>query len=125
MKVGDIMTKNLISVGAGANLKAVMKLMANHNVRSVLVKPKSADDISGVISIRDVVFKVIAKGVNPEKLKVGTIASKPLIFVDKDMDVKHAAMMMSRFNIARLWIKEGNKVVGVVALLDIVKAALK
>ncbi|HSW64391.1 MAG TPA: CBS domain-containing protein [Dissulfurispiraceae bacterium] len=125
MKVEDIMTTKLFSVGAGANLKAVMKLMANHNVRSVLVKPKAANDIPGVISIRDVVFKIIAKGVDPEKVKVGTLASKPLIFVDKDMDVKHAAMMMNRFNIARVWVKEGNTVVGVVALLDVLKAALK
>lgn len=125
MTVGEIMITKFLAVKHDANLKIVMKIMANKNIRSVFVRPKDAGDVPGVIAVRDVVFKVLAKGINPAKVKASDIASKPLICVDKDMKVEHAAMLMDKFNVARVWVKEGKDVIGVVSLLDLIRAALK
>jgi CBS domain-containing protein len=84
-----------------------MMIMADKNIRSVFVKPKDAGDVPGVIAVRDVVFKVLAKGVNPAKVKASDIASKPLVCVDKDMKVEYAAMLLDKFNIARVWVRAG------------------
>lgn len=107
MTVGEIMTTKFLAVKHDANLKIVMKIMADKNIRSVFVKPKDAGDVPGVIAVRDVVFKVLAKGVNPAKVKASDIASKPLVCVDKDMKVEYAAMLLDKFNIARVWVRAG------------------
>jgi len=125
MKVGEIMTTKFLAVKHDANLKIVMKIMADKNIRSVFVKPKDAGDVPGVIAVRDVVFKVLAKGMNPAQVKASDIVSKPLVCVDKDMKIEYAAMLMDKFNIARVWVKEGKDIIGVVSLLDLVRAALK
>jgi signal-transduction protein with cAMP-binding, CBS, and nucleotidyltransferase domain len=70
------------------------------------------------------VFKVLAKGVNPKKIKVAEIASKPIACIDKDMDFEDAATVMERSNIARLFVCDEGKIVGLISLLDVMAAEL-
>jgi len=80
--------------------------------------------VDGVVTARDIVFKVLAKGLNPKAVKVADIASRPLACVEKDMDFGDAATLMEKANIARLFVCDGEKVVGVVSLLDVMAAEL-
>ena len=90
----------------------------------MVVKPRDEQDVYGIITVRDIVFRVIGKGLDPQKIKVGETASKPLVCVDKDMDIEHIISMMEKFNIARVFICEKKKILGVVALLDVMAGSL-
>jgi CBS domain-containing protein len=78
----------------------------------------------GVLTTRDIVFKVLAKGTNPKKVKVSEIASKPVACIDKDMDFDDAATTMERSNIARLFVCDEGKIIGLISLLDVMAAEL-
>lgn len=64
-KVGEIMTNKLEAVEADTTTHEVMKIMATRKIRSVLVKPKNTDDVFGVVDVRDLVYKVLAKDLDP------------------------------------------------------------
>jgi CBS domain-containing protein len=124
MKIEEIMVKKLESVEANAPVYDAIEKMVDRRIRSILVKPKDERDVYGIVTARDIVFKVIGKNLDPNKVRIEEIASKPVISVDKDMDIDHVISLMNKFNIARVFVSEGKEMIGVVSLLDIMAAAL-
>ena len=124
MKIDEIMVKKLESVEANAPVYDAIEKMVDRRIRSILVKPKDEKDVYGIVTMRDVVFKVIGKNLDPSKIKVEEIATKPIISIDKDMDIDHVISLMNKFNIARVFISEGKEIIGVASLFDIMSAAL-
>ena len=124
MKVDEIMIKKLESINADAPIYDAIERMIDKRIRSLLVKPRDEKDVYGVITVRDVVFKVLGKNLDLNKTKVGEITSKPVICVNKGMDVEHAINLMTKFNITRVFICEGKEIVGIISLLDVMSAEL-
>jgi CBS domain-containing protein len=124
MRIEEIMTKKIESVEAGDPVYNAIEKMVDKRLRSLLVKPKDEKDVYGVVTVRDIVFKVLDKNLDPSKIKVEEIASKPVICVNKDMEIEYVISLMNKFNIARVFIHEGKEIIGVVSLLDLMAAAL-
>jgi len=124
MKVEDVMNKRVEFVDANATVLDVIERLVNKRIRSVVVRPKDERDTYGVVTVRDVVYKCLAKSLDPQKLKAHEIASKPLITVEKDLDLEYVLKLMEKFNIARVFVKEKNEIIGVISLMDIMSAYL-
>jgi len=124
MKVDEIMIKKLESINADAPIYDAIERMIDKRIRSLLVKPRDEKDVYGVITVRDIVFKVLGKNLDLNKTKVGDITSKPLICVNKGVDVEHAVNLMTKSNITRVFICEGKEIVGIISLLDVMSAEL-
>jgi len=124
MKIQEVMVKKLESIGPDAPVYDAIEKMVDKRIRSLLVRPKDEKDVYGVVTVRDIVFKVIGKNLDPNKIRIEEIASKPLISIDKDMDIDHVISLMNKFNIARVFVFDGKEIVGVASLLDIMAAAL-
>ena len=124
MKAKEIMTRKIEYIKFDATVYDAIEKMVDKRIRSLVVKPRDEQDVYGIITVRDIVFRVIGKGLDPQKIKVGEIASKPLVCVDKDIDIEHIISMMEKFNIARVFICEKKKILGVVALLDVMAGSL-
>ncbi|MDI6891181.1 MAG: CBS domain-containing protein [Thermodesulfovibrionales bacterium] len=124
MKISEIMIKKLESIEADAYVYNAIEKMVDKRIRSLLVKPRDEKDVYGVVTVRDIVFKVLGKNLDPNKIRVEEIASKPVVCIDKDMDIGHVVSLMRNFNIARVFVSEGKEIIGVVALLDVMAASL-
>lgn len=124
MKVGEVMNRKLEIIEPEATVLDAIERLVDRRIRSLVVKPEREDDTYGTVTIRDIVYKCLSEDKEPKKIKIKEITSKPLIYVEKDMSVEHALELMKKFNIARVFVKEENKVVGVVALMDIVAMCL-
>lgn len=124
MKIEEIMVKKLESVESNAPVYDAIEKMVDRRIRSILVRPKNEKDVYGIVTMRDIVFKVIGKNLDPNKIKVEEIASKPVISIDKDMDIDHVISLMNKFNIARVFVSEGKEIIGVASLFDIMAASL-
>jgi CBS domain-containing protein len=124
MKVEEMMNKNIESVPAETSVNEVMKLMTKKMIRSVLVKPKNDSDCFGIVAVRDIFNKVLAKSIDSTKVSAADIATKPVICVKTDMDVAQLMSMMQSYNIARVFVTDGTAIVGVVALMDFMRAAV-
>ena len=127
MQVREFMNTKIESIDADRSVYDAVEIMVDRHLRSlaVQVSGRSAKaSFDGIVTARDVVFKVLAKGVNPKKVKVSEIASRPIICIDQETNIEEAAALMEKSNIARLYVSDGEKVVGLVSMLDIMAAEL-
>jgi CBS domain-containing protein len=124
VKIDEIMTKKLETIEADAPVYDAIEIMIDKRIRSVLVKPGDEKDVSGVITVRDIVYKALGKNLDLNKTKVGEITSKPLVCIDKGVDVEYAVNLMTKFNITRVFVCDGKEIIGIVSLLDVMSAEL-
>ncbi len=124
MKVSEVMNRKVELIEPEATVLDAIEKLVDKRIRSLVVKPDKEGDTYGTITIRDIVYKCLSEGMEPKNIKVREITSKPLVYVEKDMSVEHVLELMKKFNIARVFVKEENKVVGVVALMDVVAMCL-
>jgi CBS domain-containing protein len=124
MRVEEFMTTRLELVDADQSVYDALEKMVDLRIRSLLVRFGGRNLDYGVITARDVVFKVLARGMNPREAKVSDIASRPIICIKRDTTVHEATQVMQESNIARVFVCDGEKIVGVVALLDVMTASL-
>ncbi len=121
IKVGDIMSTKPITVDPTTPIKQVAEIMAKKNVGSIIVV--ESETPIGVVTERDIVTRVIAKGLDPEKTIVREVMSQPLITVTPDTDLSEAMRMMSKLKIRRLVVINDGKLVGMITETDILSVA--
>ena len=124
MKVQELMTTKIEFIDADKSVYDAVEKMVDRRIRSLLVRFSDKDLNDGIITARDIVFKVLAKGLNPKDLKVAEIASKPVACIDKNADMNEVASLMEKKKIARLLVCEDEKIIGVIALIDLMAGAL-
>jgi len=120
VKVGDIMNRDVISIEANAPVTEVAKLMRKHGVGSVVVsKAKKAE---GIITEKDMVYKVVAIGADASKVTAEKIMSKPLKVVTPETSVEEAARAMKQYNLKRFpVVNDTNELVGMISEGDITR----
>jgi len=123
MKVSEVAITEIEKISPNAKLSEAISLMLKEGIRSLIVIPESGEDVYGIVTVRDVVYKVLAKGLNPNEIEVKSIATKPLVSIDTHCNVTHAASLMANLNLARLVVTESGRMVGIVTLVDILRAS--
>jgi len=118
-KVSEIMNTKLETISSDDSVYSAIEKMIDRRIRSLLVLPKDEKDEYGVVTVRNIIFKVLTKKLDLHKTKIGEIASKPIIAVSKDTSIEDIYELMEKNNIARVFVKEGDKIIGVVSFFDI------
>jgi signal-transduction protein with cAMP-binding, CBS, and nucleotidyltransferase domain len=124
MNIQEFMTTNIKLVEADNTVYDAIEKMVDKRIRSLVVRFSEKESDYGIITARDVVFRVLAKGLDPQKTKVSEIATRPLVCVSSNMELLEAAKMMEESGVARIFVCEGPKIVGVVSMIDLMAAAL-
>ncbi|MEM5820999.1 MAG: CBS domain-containing protein [Candidatus Aenigmatarchaeota archaeon] len=117
VKLKDIMTTKLQTIDENKSVYEAAKKMKK--VSSLLVKRRGK--IYGIITDTDIVKRVVAKGLDPKKVKVKDIVSTPLITLDENEDVRKASYVMMKRGIKRIVVTRNGKVVGIVTATDIAR----
>lgn len=116
--VGDIMRKKVVTVNENDNIVAVSKLMKKHRIGSVVIT--QGKKAKGLVTERDIVWKMVTKGIDPKKVKAKEIMTYPLIVIKKNEYVEKAARAMKLNKIKRLpVINEKNELVGILTETDV------
>mgnify|MGYP001026172244 CR=1 FL=1 len=118
------MTTNIKFVDAEESAYDAIEKMVDRRIRSLVVRFNKKNVEHGVITARDVVFKVLAKGLDPKKIRVSDIASKPILSIEQSMSIKEVAVLMERSNIARIFVEKSKNIIGVVSMIDLMDASL-
>ncbi|MCK4620409.1 MAG: CBS domain-containing protein [Deltaproteobacteria bacterium] len=124
MKAQEFMTTKIEFVDADRSVYDAVEKMVDRRIRSLLVRFSGKDLNHGIITARDIVFKVLAKGLNPKDIKVSEIASKPAVCIDKNANINEVASLMEKKKIARILVCEDEEIIGLIALLDLMEGAL-
>jgi CBS domain-containing protein len=68
----------------------------------------------GIITERDIVYKVVARGLVPQQVKVKDVMSSPVESVEENTKVLDAISKMSKLGLRRLGVTRNGKLVGMV-----------
>jgi len=74
----------------------------------------------GIVTERDILYKVVAAGSNPSAVKVRDIMSSPVYTVDETTSVGDAIAKMSKLGIRRLGVTRNGKLVGVITQMAVI-----
>lgn len=118
--VKRVMARNLVTVDKHITVQEVAKLMGSKEVGSVLVLDKESGEIAGIVTERDIVKKVVAKGVDGSSYLVKGIMSSPLLTIDSSKTIFEAGDFMDQKKVRHLAVTESGKVVGVISIRDLI-----
>jgi CBS domain-containing protein len=110
------MTSDPKSVDADATVKDAAELMANENIGNVLVVENG--EVQGILTDRDIVLRVIAKGQGGDA-SVREAATSGVESLGPDDSLDDAIKKMEKADVRRLPVVEDGKPVGIVSLGDL------
>lgn len=122
MKVRNILsykTGKLITIGPDQTLKEVVTILATHNIGALVVADNQK--LVGIISERDLV-RLAAQHENPLPLRVGDVMTRDVVVGAPNDDILAVAHTMTERRFRHLPILEGDKLVGMISIGDVLKA---
>ncbi len=121
MLVKDIMKTDVVKISPLASLKEALKLMKEKEVKALVVDKTSPYDVYGIITYTSILKAVYFEEGDIDLLNVYDVAVKPALSISGDVEIKYAAKMMVQFNVKRLLVVEGNQLLGIVSMTDIIE----
>jgi CBS domain-containing protein len=119
MKVQDGMSTQVLTIGPAHTLREAARMMAARKVgAAVVVNPDHAG--VGILTERDILLSVAA-GESPDAEVAGTHCAQDVVFAAREATMEQAAAAMIRGGFRHLVVVEGQDVVGVLSMRDIVR----
>jgi len=121
VKVKDLMITNIKTIDRRTSAYEAAKYMKEFDVGSLIVVDNETP--IGIVTTRDIMYKVISLGSLGKDISLSSIMSAPLILVDPEDDIAKAAALMRQWNVWRLSVKGNNgQVIGLLSGTDVFKA---
>jgi CBS domain-containing protein len=113
----------LISISLTATVYDALDLMARHDIGALVVVDHGGR-LAGMFSERDYARKVILHGKLSKELAVSEIMTPRVVSVAPDDSVEACMTLMTDKHVRHLPVMDGDTVVGLVSIGDVVKALL-
>lgn len=118
MSIKFLMTKEVTSLPRDATVLDAAKFMTDMNVGSVVVVEDGNKPV-GILTDRDIMTKAIALEKDPRALRVRDIMISPVVTVSADKDIEDVTNLMNTHKVRRFPVVENGRLIGVIALDDI------
>ena len=120
LKVEDVMRASVVTIEGSYTARQAAKMMDSRGVSSLVVLSKKR--LTGIVTEKDLCTRVVAKGENPEKVKVLDIMTQPVFVVKADALLESAIQVMLVQGIKKLPVlggELGEDLVGILSLTDV------
>ncbi|KAA2244130.1 CBS domain-containing protein [Salinarimonas soli] len=116
------MTRHVEFIQPEATAQDAAALMGELDVSALPLG--SPEALRGVITDRDLLYRVVAEGKDPRATRVGDVATRLVFTCHADDTLTVAMDLMASHNIRRLPVVEGERVVGWLTLSDVSRRLL-
>ncbi|MBE7385726.1 MAG: CBS domain-containing protein [Leptolyngbya sp. SIO1E4] len=120
MKVADIMTPEVVTIRNSATVAEAVKLMRRHDIQALIVDRNHDEDAYGIVTVTDVVAKVIAFGQDVRRRRVYEIMNKPCIVLNPDLGTEYAARLLASAGIHSAPVVQ-QRLLGIISMTDILQ----
>ena len=111
-------TSSLWIIAPEATVYEAIKLMAEKNIGALLVM--AGGKLTGIFTERDYARKIALQGKNSRQTHVWEILPKEIVAVTPDDSVEDCMRLMTESRVRHLPVMEGENVVGIVSIGDLV-----
>jgi CBS domain-containing protein len=111
------------AVAPGDSVLDAIRLMAEKGIGAVLVR--DGERLAGILSERDYARKIILQGKSSKDTPVREIMTSELITVRPSQTVQDCMALMTQSRIRHLPVVEGEKLVGILSIGDLVKEVIE
>lgn len=128
--VEDLIENELVTLPEDAVIADAVKVMKDGGISSILVRSLSSSAenplITGIVTERDILYRVIGGNKGPYKTVLNEVMSSPVVTIEKGSSVNEALSLMRNKKIRRLLViqRENTKdaTLGLVTLMSITNA---
>ena len=121
--VSEVMSRDVEFIDADATVQAAAELMGEIDVGALPVG--RADAIEGIITDRDLLYRVVARGSDASLIRLRDVLSRPVVACREEDTVQAAMDLMAANHIRRLPVKNAaGAVVGWLTLADLSRRLL-
>ncbi len=120
LNVSEIMDKNPVILDLSTSIIEAAKVMRDSGISSVLVSDPESGTIKGIVTERDILYRVVAEAKGIFKVSISKIMSSPLVSIGKKTSCVDAIMIMRKKGLKRLPVVDDGKTVGMVTLMSLV-----
>ncbi|MDI1308663.1 MAG: CBS domain-containing protein [Methylotenera sp.] len=115
--------KSVISVAPHRPVYDALVILAEYKIGALVVL--DGDKLVGVFSERDYAREIILKGKSSKTTPISEVMSSNVLTVIPNDTVEHAMNIMSDKHIRHLPVMEGEKVIGMLSIGDLVKETIE
>ena len=118
IRVGDIMTRNFISISPEVSLRKAVKLMVKKRISSLILKEGGI--LKGILTQKDILW-ALTKKENLKGIKAKDVCTKKITTIRPSADIYDALKLMKKRKFRRLPVVIKKRLVGYLTLKDILK----
>jgi CBS domain-containing protein len=117
--VRDLMTAGPTSIASDAMAVEAARRMLSEDVGSLPVV--DGETLVGMVTDRDLVLKVVAKDLDPNKVPVSDVCTQNPVTVGADESLDEALQRMAKEQVRRLPVVSDGQLVGILAQADVAR----
>jgi CBS domain-containing protein len=116
----DIMTEGADFVESSTTVLDAAKKLASEDYGALPIC--DGDQLQGMITDRDIVVKVLAKGMDPATTKVIDLVQGEVVTIGADDSLEEISRTMAEHQVRRLPVIDGTRLVGMVSQADLARS---
>ncbi len=124
MSIGEFCMRTVVIAYRSTTIREAAQLMREHHMGDVVVVDETDGRgvPVGLLTDRDIVIEVVAKGKEAETLRVNDVTSVPITSAREDMGVYETVQLMRRKGVRRLpVVDESGQLIGIITLDDLLE----
>jgi CBS domain-containing protein len=118
----SVIPKSTVSITPDASVYEALEVMSDHHVGALLVIRQG--ELVGVLSERDYARKVALLNRNSRDTRVDEIMTERVVCIDAERTVDECMALMSDRHIRHLPVLDGQKLLGMLSMRDLVEETL-
>ena len=123
MRIGEICNREVVVADEEISITEAAKIMREYHVGDVvIVKTRYGKQVPvGILTDRDITLEIVARGADPENIRIGDAMNLELTTVTEDDDLVHVIELMRSQGIRRVPVVDAEEtLIGILTVDDIV-----
>ena len=119
-RAGDFAETNIVMLDEEVCIADAARAMRKKGVSSVLVNRTPDTEPIGIVTERDILYRVVAEHKGPFETALKSVMSSPLVTIEESALIKDAVILMRKNGIRRLPVTKSGKILGMLTLKSII-----
>lgn len=127
--IGELKLKEAVIIKPQTSVFEAVKMMAAKNIDSALIVDESGDgvtpdvlrrtQISGILTSKDIINKVLAKGLDLSKTQVSSVMTKPVKSVEDNASLYKVASFMNNNDYRQMPVVDKGGIKGMITMRNV------